>query len=72
MDRLRAELSDFASGVHSHVRVVAAPAVLAGNLAEDLGAFLEASPGVGLSTDERTSPEVVRVVREGAAEVGLL
>ena len=72
MERLTTELSDFASGVHSHVRVVAAPAVLAGNLAEDLSTFLEASPGVGLSTDERPSPEVVRVVREGAAELGIL
>ncbi len=72
MDRLRAELSDFASGVHGHVRVVAAPAVLAGHLAEDLGAFLEVSPGVGLSADERSSPEVLRAVREGAAEVGVL
>lgn len=72
MDRLRADLSDFGSGVHSHVRVVAAPAVLAGNLAEDLGTFLDASPGFGLSMDERSSPQVVRVVREGAAEVGIL
>lgn len=72
MDRLRAELSDFSSGVHGHVRVVAAPAVLASNLAEDLGAFLEVSPGVGLSIDERGSPEVLRAVREGAAEVGVL
>lgn len=72
MDRLRSELSDFGSGVHGHVRVVAAPAVLAGNLAEDLGSFLDAFPGLGLSMDERTSPEVVRVVRDGGAEVGIL
>lgn len=72
MDRLSAELGDVASGVHSHVRVVAVPAVLAGSLAEDLGTFLEASPGVGLSTDERTGPQVLRAVHEGAAEIGIL
>ncbi len=72
VDRLRAELADFAGGVHSHIRVVAAPAALAGHLVEDLGTFLEASPGVALSTDERASPEVVRVVRDGAAEIGIL
>lgn len=72
MDRLRADLNDFGSGVQSHVRVVAAPAVLAGNLAEDLGTFLDASPGFGLAVDERSSPQVVRVVREGAAEIGIL
>lgn len=72
MDRLRAELADFSGGVHSHVRVVAAPAALSGRLVEDLGGFLEASPGVALSMDERPSPEVARAVRDGAAEVGVL
>jgi DNA-binding transcriptional LysR family regulator len=72
MDRLNAELSDFASGVHGHVRVVATPAVLAESLAEDIGTFLETSPRVRVSTDERVSPEVVRTVREGAAEIGIL
>src|SRR5882672_1172072 len=72
MDRLHAELSDFASGVHGHVRVVATPAVLAEEIAEDIGSFLEKCPRVGVSTDERVSPEVVRAVREGAADVGVL
>ena len=72
MGRLRMELSDFATGVHSHVRVVATPAVLGGNLAEDIGTFLEVSPRVGITTDERASPEVVRAVNEGTAEIGIL
>jgi DNA-binding transcriptional LysR family regulator len=72
MDRLKTELNDFASGVHCYIRVVAAPAVLAGNLPEDLGTFLEKAPGVSVSTDERPSPEVLRAVREGAAEIGIL
>jgi DNA-binding transcriptional LysR family regulator len=72
MDRLNAELGDFATGVHGHVRVVATPGVLAGNLVEDIGTFLETSPCVRVSTDERFSPEVVRAVREGAADIGML
>jgi DNA-binding transcriptional LysR family regulator len=71
-DRLNAELSEFARGVHGSVRVVATPAVLAEDLAEDIGAFLDRYPQVRVSTDERVSPEVVRAVREGAAEVGVL
>ncbi|WP_110633621.1 LysR family transcriptional regulator [Salinicola sp. LHM] len=71
-DRLTAELSYFATGIQSQIRVVASPAVLAGNLAEDIGKFLEISPRVGVSTDERSSPEVIRAVREGAAEIGIL
>ena len=72
MDRLYAELSDYASGVHGHVRVVATPAVLAESLASDLGAFLESHPQVRVSTDERVSSEVVSAVRDGMADVGLL
>jgi len=72
MDRLSAELSDFSSGVHGHVRVVASPAALAEHLAEDIGSFLESSQRVVVSTDERVSPDVVRAVLEGAAEIGIL
>ena len=72
VERLNAELSEYASGVHGHVRVVATPAVLAEEIAEDIGSFLEKSPRVRVSTDERVSPEVLRAVREGAAEIGVL
>ncbi|MET0657262.1 MAG: LysR family transcriptional regulator, partial [Steroidobacteraceae bacterium] len=72
MDRLNAELSEYASGVHGHVRVVATPAVLAEEIAEDIGAFLEKCPQVRVSADERVSPDVLRAVREGAAELGVL
>jgi DNA-binding transcriptional LysR family regulator len=72
MDRMNSELSDFASGVQGHVRVVATPAVLAEHLADDIGAFLEEHPQVRVSTDEQVSAEVVRAVREGAAEIGVL
>lgn len=72
MDRMNSELSEFASGVQGHVRVVATPAVLAESLADDIGSFLEQCPQVRVSTDERVSPEVVRAVREGAADMGVL
>lgn len=72
MARLRAELSEFASGVQGSVRVVAAPSVLAGRLADDLGEFLARHPQLRLQLDERVSPEIVRAVREGRADLGVL
>jgi DNA-binding transcriptional LysR family regulator len=72
MARMHAELSEFASGVMGSVRVVAAPSVLAETLADDIGSFLQQHPQVRVSLDERVSPEVVRSVREGAAELGVL
>lgn len=72
MDRLHAELSEYASGVQGHVRLVATTAVMAEDIAEDIGSFLNLHPGVRISTEERVSPEVVRAVREGAADIGVL
>ena len=72
MARMHAELSDFATGAQGSVRVVAAPSVLAERLADDIGAFLARHPKVRVSLDERVSPEIVRSVREGAAELGVL
>jgi DNA-binding transcriptional LysR family regulator len=72
MARMRAELSEFASGVIGSVRVLAAPSVLGEALPGDIGQFLGAHPQVRVTLDERVSPEILRAVREGAAELGVL
>ncbi len=69
---MHAELSDFASGVQGSVRVVASTSVLAEHLASDIGGFLRQHPAVRVSVDERVSVEIVRAVREGTADLGLL
>lgn len=71
-DQLRAELDAFAAGVQGSVRVLASPSVLAGRLPEDIAAFLERQPHLRVGLDERTSGDIVRGVREGSADVGLL
>jgi DNA-binding transcriptional LysR family regulator len=72
MARMHAELSDFATGAQGSVRILAAPSVLAEELADDIGAFLQAHPKVSVSLDERVSPEIVKAVREGTADLGVL
>jgi len=72
MARLHAELSEFASGVLGNVRVVAAPSVLHEHLAEDIGLFVQRHPGVRVNLAEMVSPEIVRAVREGTADLGVL
>jgi len=72
MERVHAELSEFASGAHGSVRVVASLSVLAEQLPDDIAAFLARHQSVRVSLDERMSVEVVRSVREGAADVGVL
>ncbi|HEX6707016.1 MAG TPA: LysR family transcriptional regulator [Albitalea sp.] len=72
MERMHAELSDFATGVHGSVRVVASVSVLAERLPDDIGAFLKRYQSVRVSLDERVSSDIVRSVREGAADLGVL
>lgn len=72
MARLHAELSEFASGVLGNVRVVAAPSVLHEHLAEDISLFVQRHPGVRVNLAEMVSPDIVRAVREGTADLGVL
>ncbi len=72
LDRIRVELSEFGKGVQGSVRVAASPSVLAEQLPDDIARFLAAHPGLRVSLDERLSPDIVRQVREGVADLGVL
>jgi DNA-binding transcriptional LysR family regulator len=72
LERMRGELGAFGQGVQGSVRVLASPSVLAEKLPEDIGVFLAKHPGLSISLDERTSPDIVRSLREGAADLGVL
>jgi len=72
LQRMRVEVSSFAAGVQGSVRVLASPSVLAERLPEDLARFLAAHPGLRVSLDERTSQDIVRSLREGGADLGVL
>ena len=72
LERVRGELGAFGQGVQGSVRVLASPSVLAERLPEDIGRFLAQHPGLSIGLDERTSPEIVRALREGAADLGVL
>jgi len=70
--RMRAELGAFGQGAQGSVRVLASPSVLAEHLPEDIGRFLSHHPALRVSLDERVSPDIVRSLREGAADLGVL
>ena len=72
LDRVRSELGAFSLGARGSVRVLASPSVLAQRLPEDIGRFLDSHPGLSVSLDERTSPDIVRSLREGTADLGVL
>ena len=72
LDQLRVELGGYGQGVQGSVRLFASPSVLAEQLPDDVAAFVEAHPAIRISLDERMSPEIVRGVREGLADLGVL
>ncbi|MFO1299595.1 MAG: LysR substrate-binding domain-containing protein [Burkholderiaceae bacterium] len=72
MERMHAEISEFATGVHGSVRVTASVSALAEWLPDDIAAFLARYRSVRVSLDEGVSREIVHAVREGAADLGVL
>ena len=70
LQRVRGELDAFGQGAQGSVRVLASPSVLAEKLPEDIAGFVARHAQVRVSLDERTSPDIVRSLREGAADAG--
>lgn len=72
LERTQAELTGFAAGVQGSVRVLASVSALAEELPDDIAAFLARHEKVSVTLVERVSSEIVRSVREGAADLGVL
>ncbi len=71
LEKMQGELSEYADGVRGHVRIHASISAIVQFLPEDLGAFMRTHGQVKIDLEEHLSSEVVRAVREGAADLGL-
>lgn len=71
LEKMQGELSEYADGVRGHVRIHASISAIVQFLPEDLGAFTRAHGQVKIDLEEHLSAEVVRAVREGAADLGI-
>lgn len=71
LEKMQGELSEYADGVRGHVRVHANISAVVQFLPEDLGTFIRRNEGVKVDLEEHLSTEVVRAVREGAADLGI-
>lgn len=70
--RMREDLSAFAGGLSGQVRLLANTNALTEFLPEALSSFLAAHPQVSVDLEERLSDEIVGLVAEGAADVGIV
>ena len=71
LEKMQAELSEYADGVRGHVRIHANISAIVQFLPEDLGSFAKAHPQVKIDLQEHLSSDVVRAVQEGAADLGI-
>lgn len=71
LEKMQAELSEYADGVRGHVRIHANISAIVQFLPEDLGAFSKEHPQVKIDLEEHLSTEVLRAVQEGAADLGI-
>ncbi|MGY2050717.1 LysR substrate-binding domain-containing protein [Methylobacterium sp. JK268] len=71
-ERLQTDLAAFAGGAAGQIRVLSNTNALTEFLPEALSAYLTAHPGVSVEIEERLSDEIVGLVAEGAADLGLV
>ncbi len=73
VDRLEQDVAAYSGGLRGHVRLTASPSAIAESLLDDVAAFMRQDENRNIKVDieERTSRELVRAVREGAASLGV-
>jgi len=71
-ERLREDLGAYAGGVGSQIRVLSNTNALTEFLPEALSSFLAAYPNVSIELEERLSDEIVGLIAEGVADVGIV
>lgn len=72
LETMRGELGAFAKGLRGRVRVLSNTAATLEFLPPLLGPFLAAHRQVDVEVEERPSPEIVRGVARGRAEIGIV
>jgi DNA-binding transcriptional LysR family regulator len=71
LERMNAELSEYAQGIKGHVRIHANTSAIAEFLPEELQAFMAAHPLVKIDLEEQVSTAIVRAVSDGSADIGI-
>jgi DNA-binding transcriptional LysR family regulator len=71
-ERLVEDLRAYGSGLAGEVRLLSNTNAITEFLPEALATFLAANPGVSIDLEERLSDEIVGLVAEGAADMGIV
>lgn len=71
LDRMEAEMSEYADGARGHVRIVANSSAIIQFLPDDLSRFKAAYPDVRVTLSEQTSDVAVQEVSKGLADIAI-
>jgi DNA-binding transcriptional LysR family regulator len=71
-ERLREDLGAYAGGMAGQVRVLSNTNALTEFLPETLSSFLAAHPHISVDLEERLSDEIVGLIAEGVADIGVV
>jgi molybdate transport repressor ModE-like protein len=72
LEQMRGELGEHAKGLRGHIRLCSNTAATLEFLPHTLGTFLSSHPNVDIELEERPSPEIVRAVAGGRADIGIV
>ncbi len=72
LERMEAEIGEFASGARGQVRIAANTSAITQFLPEDLAIFVKVHPEVRIELFESTSDEISNMVRFGQSDLGIV
>jgi DNA-binding transcriptional LysR family regulator len=72
MERLRADLGAYATGLKGHVRLMCNTSALTESLPDPLADFMSRHPQVNVDLEERPSREIVQALRDELADIGIV
>lgn len=72
MERMRADLGEYATGLKGHIRLLSNTSALTEFLPDMLAAFMAAHPHVNVDLEERLSTDIVEAMRDRLADIGIV
>ncbi|NBB08598.1 LysR substrate-binding domain-containing protein [Pseudomonas sp. SLFW] len=72
VERLQADLTDYAHGFKGQIRLLCNTSALSEYLPEKLADFLARHPNIDISLEEHPSLRILHAVRHGAADIGII
>lgn len=72
VERFKSDMQQFNNGIKGHIRIFANTTAVTEFMPEVLRSFLATHPHVNVALEERLNQEIVRGIRDGTADIGIV